>query len=598
MKTQKYSVNQHLVETLLTWVKSGEIAIPEIQRPFVWNSTKVRDLMDSLYQGYPIGYLIAWRNPNVKLKDGTVSEGKKILIDGQQRVMALNAAILGEYVIDNDYKKKKIKIAFHPLEERFEVFNTAIQKDNSWIHDISPLINGDVSFIRLVKEYCEKNPYIEDVYVENALENLRNITKKQLGLIELDSDLDIETVTEIFIRINSKGVPLSQADFAMSKIAANEINSGSTIRKAIDYFCHMAIAPEFYGQIKDIDTEFASTDFFKKMSWLKNENDDLYDPGYTDMLRVVFTSEFERGRLADLVGLLSGRNFETRTYEEEIVNDSFAKLEHGIYNFMNEHNFKRFLMIIRSAGFISSKLIRSQNSLNFAYIVYLKLKSMGYKPNDIEKYVRRWFVLSVLTGRYSSSPESIFDRDIKNIANKDFGEYLSNVEQAVLSDTFFDVGLIQNLDTSVSSSPYFNVYLASQVKNKDLGFLSRDITVDALISHHGDIHHIFPKEYLKKYGLKRGRYNQIANYVYMQSEINIQVSSKPPKVYFNEIKEQCSSGNAKYGSICSEEALMENLKMNCIPEDIFHMDIEDYDNFLMERRRLISEKIKDYYYSL
>lgn len=598
MKTQKYSVNQHLVETLLTWVKSGEIAIPEIQRPFVWNSTKVRDLMDSLYQGYPIGYLIAWRNPNVKLKDGTVSEGKKILIDGQQRVMALNAAILGEYVIDNDYKKKKIKIAFHPLEERFEVFNTAIQKDNSWIHDISPLINGDVSFIRLVKEYCEKNPYIEDVYVENALENLRNITKKQLGLIELDSDLDIETVTEIFIRINSKGVPLSQADFAMSKIAANEINSGSTIRKAIDYFCHMAIAPEFYGQIKDIDNEFASTDFFKKMSWLKNENDDLYDPGYTDMLRVVFTSEFERGRLADLVGLLSGRNFETRTYEEEIVNDSFAKLEHGIYNFMNEHNFKRFLMIIRSAGFISSKLIRSQNSLNFAYIVYLKLKSMGYKPNDIEKYVRRWFVLSVLTGRYSSSPESIFDRDIKNIANKDFGEYLSNVEQAVLSDTFFDVGLIQNLDTSVSSSPYFNVYLASQVKNKDLGFLSRDITVDALISHHGDIHHIFPKEYLKKYGLKRGRYNQIANYVYMQSEINIQVSSKPPKVYFNEIKEQCSSGNAKYGSICSEEALMENLKMNCIPEDIFHMDIEDYDNFLMERRRLISEKIKDYYYSL
>jgi hypothetical protein len=512
--------------------------------------------------------------------------------------MALNAAILGEYVIDNDYKKKKIKIAFHPLEERFEVFNTAIQKDNSWIHDISPLINGDVSFIRLVKEYCEKNPYIEDVYVENALENLRNITKKQLGLIELDSDLDIETVTEIFIRINSKGVPLSQADFAMSKIAANEINSGSTIRKAIDYFCHMAIAPEFYGQIKDIDTEFASTDFFKKMSWLKNENDDLYDPGYTDMLRVVFTSEFERGRLADLVGLLSGRNFETRTYEEEIVNDSFAKLEHGIYNFMNEHNFKRFLMIIRSAGFISSKLIRSQNSLNFAYIVYLKLKSMGYKPNDIEKYVRRWFVLSVLTGRYSSSPESIFDRDIKNIANKDFGEYLSDVEQAVLSDTFFDVGLIQNLDTSVSSSPYFNVYLASQVKNKDLGFLSRDITVDALISHHGDIHHIFPKEYLKKYGLKRGRYNQIANYVYMQSEINIQVSSKPPKVYFNEIKEQCSSGNAKYGSICSEEALMENLKMNCIPEDIFHMDIEDYDNFLMERRRLISEKIKDYYYSL
>ena len=86
MSAQKYSVNQHLIETLLTWVKSGEIAIPEIQRPFVWDATKVRDLMDSLYQGFPVGYIIAWRNPTVKLKDGSLAEGKKILIDGQQRV--------------------------------------------------------------------------------------------------------------------------------------------------------------------------------------------------------------------------------------------------------------------------------------------------------------------------------------------------------------------------------------------------------------------------------------------------------------------------------------------------------------------------------
>ncbi|MBP1908329.1 GmrSD restriction endonuclease domain-containing protein [Methanolobus bombayensis] len=598
MKTQKYAVNQHLIETVLSWVKSGEIAIPEIQRPFVWDSTKVRDLMDSLYQGYPIGYLIAWRNPNVRLKDGTVSEGKKILIDGQQRVMALNAAILGQYIVNSDYKKAKIRIAFHPIEERFEVFNTAIQKDSSWIHDIAPLINGDVGFIRLVKDYCEKNPDVDEGHVENAFENLKNITKKQLGLIELDSDLDIETVTEIFIRINSKGVPLSQADFAMSKIAANEIHNGPTIRKAIDYFCHMAIAPEFYEQIRDVDTDFTSTDYFQKMSWLKNENDDLYDPGYTDMLRVVFTSEFERGKLSDLVGLLSGRNFETRTYEEDIARNSFETLEQGIYKFMNEHSFKRFLMIIRSAGFISSKLVRSQNSLNFAYIVYLKLKSLGYKPADIEKYVRKWFVLSVLTGRYSSSPESAFDRDIKNISSKDFGEYLNSVEQAVLSDTFFDVGLIQNLDTSVASSPYFNVYLASQVKTKDLGFLSKDITVDDLISHHGDIHHIFPREYLKKNGLKRGRYNQIANYVYMQSEINIQVGSKAPNIYFNELKEQCATSNTKYGSICDEKALFENLRMNCIPEDIFSMDIKDYDEFLLKRRALIAKKIKEYYYSL
>ena len=265
MKTQKYSVNQHLIETILSWVKSDEIAIPEIQRPFVWDATKVRDLMDSLYQGYPIGYLIAWRNPNVKLKDGTTAEGKKILIDGQQRVTALTAAILGDYVINKDYKRVKIKIAFNPLEEKFEVLNTAIERDSSWLPDISKITSGDVDVFNLVETYCAKNENIDRKFIFDKIEYLRKITQKQLGLIELDPDLDIETVTEIFIRINSKGVVLSQADFAMSKIAANESYGGTNLRKFIDYFCHLAVAPEFYSHIIEVDKEFTTTDYFQKI---------------------------------------------------------------------------------------------------------------------------------------------------------------------------------------------------------------------------------------------------------------------------------------------------------------------------------------------
>jgi hypothetical protein len=598
MKTQKYSVNQHLIETILSWVKSGEIAIPEIQRPFVWDSTKVRDLMDSLYQGYPIGYLIAWRNPNVKLKDGSFSEGKKILIDGQQRVTALRAAILGEYVINQDYRREKIKIAFQPTEEKFEVLNSAIQKDNSWIPDISPIISGEESIFKTVKIYCGNNPGIEEDYIYQKIENLKKIIQKQIGLIELDSELDIETVTEIFVRINSKGVVLSQADFAMSKIAANETYNGSTLRKAIDYFCHLAVAPEFYSQIVDVDKEFTSTEYFRKMSWLKNENDDLYDPDYTDLLRVVFTSKFHRGKLSDLVSLLSGRNFETRTYEEEIACDSFKRLEEGIYEYINETNFKRFLMIIKSSGFISSRLIRSQNTLNFAYILYLTLKANNYNPAQVESYVRRWFVLSILTGRYSGSPESMFDYDIRNISKMDFGEYLKGVESAELSDTLFDIALVQNLETSFSTSPYFNVYLAAQAKQNDKGFLSKDITVKDLISHKGDIHHIFPKDYLKKYGLTKGQYNQVANYAYTQSEINIKIGNKAPEVYLHELKEQCNCGDLKYGGISDFEMLTENFKQNCIPESIFSMNIENYDKFLEERRNLMARKIKEYYFSL
>lgn len=593
---QKYSVNQHLIETVLAWVNSGEIAIPEIQRPFVWNSSKVRDLMDSLYKGYPVGYIIAWRNPNVRLKDGSISEGKKVLIDGQQRITALAAAILGQYVINKNYKRIKIKIAFNPVEERFEVQNPAILKDKTWLPEISHTVNGDL--FEIADSYFELNPDVDKKKVRNALRNLVNIPKKQIGLIELTHDLDIETVTEIFIRINSKGVVLSQADFAMSKIAADTENKGNVLRKAIDYFCHLAIAPEFYAHIVDNDPEFIKTDFFQKIAWLKSETEDLYDPTYNDLIRVAFTSQFNRGRLSDLVSLLSGRNFEARTYEDEIAVESFQKLRAGVHHFINETNFKRFLMIIKSAGFISPKLIRSKNALNFAYIVYLKLKEMEVNSVAIESYVRKWFVYSILTRRYSGSPESTFDFDIKQISQRSMEEYLAEKEEGELSDAFWKASLPQSLDTSVASSPYFHVFLAAQVKANDKGFLSRDVLVGDLISLRGDIHHLFPRDYLKKNGLSRGQYNQIANYVYMQSEVNIKVGNKPPRVYFEQIRQQMREEERLWSGISTEDDLLYNLERNCVPSEIMEMEIEDYPDFLQTRRKLMSRKIKEYYHSL
>jgi hypothetical protein len=598
MQAQKYSVNQHLIETLLVWVKSGEIAIPEIQRPFVWDASKVRDLMDSLYQGYPVGYVITWRNPNVRLKDGSTAEGKKVLIDGQQRITALTAAIIGDYVVNKEYKRIRIKIAFNPIEEKFDVQTPVILKDKTWIPDISDVLNGSVNSFGFINTYLQNNPEVNQDKVVEAINNLFNLTKKQIGLIDLAGDLDIETVTEIFIRINSKGVVLSQADFAMSKIAANDTYGGQELRKAIDYFSHLAVAPEFYQFIKDNDPEFANTDYFQKMSWLRSENEDLYDPTYTDVLRVAFTSQFNRGKLSDLVSLLSGRNFETRTFEEHIAKESFEKLSFGIHQFINETNFKRFIMIIKSAGFISPKLIRAQNALNFSYILFLKLREQGENPANIEKYVRRWFVLALLTGRYSGSAESWIDYDSKQIANKPFTQFLEEVETADLSDAFWNASLVQSLDSSVSSSPYFLVYLASQVKANDKGFLSKEITVGDLITYRGDIHHIFPRDFLKKNGLERGKYNQIANYVYMQQEVNIQVGNKAPDVYFSEILEQCHGGALKYGGINSLDELHSNLSANCIPESIFTMTLDHYDEFLKERRKRMAEKMRAYYFSL
>ena len=597
-KTQKYAVNQYLIESLLAKVREGEIAIPEIQRPFVWDASQVRDLMDSLYQGFPVGYLIAWRNPDVKLKDGSTAAGRMILIDGQQRVTALTAAMLGQAVINKDYRKVRISIAFHPIEERFEVSNAAIAKNTAWIADIAPMVCGEIKLTKAVRSYLDVNPQADEDKVEEALANLTDIAKKQIGLIELSHDLDIETVTEIFIRINSKGTVLSQADFAMSKIAADTRYGGQMLRKCIDYFCHLAVAPDFYDHIKNNDAEFAASPYFPKLSWLRNENDDLYEPSYNDLLRVAFTSQFERGKLADLVSLLSGRNFETKNYEEAITEASFAKLNEGVLNFINESHFKRFVMIIKSTGFITRAMIRSRGALNFAYIVYLRLRAQGVHDGKIESFVRRWFVMSILTNRYTGPIETQFDQDIRRIAAGDFGDTLAKVEQAELSSSFWDVRLVQQLETSGTSSPYFWVFIAAQVRANDTGLLSKDIRVRELVSHMGDIHHIFPRDLLKKAGLGPSQYNQIANFAYTQQEINIKIGNKSPRDYFAEILQQCRGGALKYGAINDEATLKANLATNCVPESIVDMDVAQYEEFLKQRRKLMAAKIKAYYENL
>jgi hypothetical protein len=216
----------------------------------------------------------------------------------------------------------------------------------------------------------------------------------------------------------------------------------------------------------------------------------------------------------------------------------------------------------------------------------------------IESLVRKWFVLSILTSRYSASPESQFDLDIRNIHDLGATTYIHNVINAELSDAFWNFGLPQQMNTSVASSPSFNVFLAAQVKLQDKGFLSRDITVHDLIMHKGDVHHIFPREYLKKFGLQRGRYNQIANYAITQSEINIAIGAKSPSQYFKELFDQCNGGGLKYGGITDKAELLENLKMNCIPEGIEKMQVDDYDSFLTGRRELMAQKIKTYFQSL
>lgn len=600
---EKYQSSNYSVEQLLGLIKSNDIAIPEIQRPFMWKPKQVRDLIDSLYTGYPTGYIIISQSPNMRLKDGTLSEGKKIMIDGQQRITALMTSIVGMEVINANFEKQRIKISFNPFanddEERFKVQDNAILKDKRWIADIAELFQPTFNMWDFVNAYCTRNSDVNGGELNKVLMNLLDIKNRQIGVITLNRELTIDEVTEIFIRINSQGAKLNQSDFAMSKIAANTLYGGNILRKAIDYFSHLAVQPDWYSEMKK-DQEFIQSPFAAKIKWLKDDIGDIYDPDYGDILRVAFMHQFGRGKMKDLVSLLGGRDFVTRDYKEEIAEESFQKLTHGVHNFINQFSFSNFVLAIKSAGFVSSRLINSQITLDFAYTLYLLLHEDGaIKKTQIKHYVTRWYVLSTLTSRYITSPESVMDRDIRRIAEKGFLEFFKEVEDAELSDTFWNIGLVQNLETSAINSPYFNVFLAAQVFLSDNSLFMNGTKISDLITIMGDIHHIFPKNYLQKHGIKeKSKYNQIANYTYLDTQTNIAIGNRAPYDYFGKVCQQCETKDKVFGNIDNKQVLLENLASNCIPETVLEMNHNHYEDFLLERRKLMAAKIRKYYNSL
>lgn len=599
--TEKYNASNVSLEQILGYIKSGEIAIPEIQRPFVWKPRQVRDLIDSLYMGYPTGYLIISQSPDMKLKDGSQSAGKKIMIDGQQRVTALMTSIVGMEVIGGDFKQRRIKISFNPQatgedEEIFKVQDNAILKDKKWIADIAEIFKPDFDQWGFVNEYCKINPGINGSQMNKVLMRLLDIKNRQIGVISLDKDLNIDEVTEIFIRINSQGAKLNQADFAMSKIAANTEYEGNALRKAIDYFSHLAVEPDWYSDMAK-DAAFMKSKYAEKLKWLRDDRESIFDPDYNDILRIAFMYKFGRAKLKDLVSLLGGRDFETREYKEVIAEESFKKLSDGVVDFMNQYTFSNFILGIKTAGFVSSKLINSQMTLDFAYTLYLFLNSdTTIDKTQIKHYVAKWFVMATLTSRYIGSPESQMDFDIKRIREKGFLSFFHEVEEANLSETFWNVRLVQSLETPVANSPFFNVFLAAQIYFGDNALFSNGTKVGYLITLMGDVHHIFPKQYLRKSGYNDKRqYNQIANFTYLDTQVNKAISNDAPCVYFKNAVDACRTGVSLYGNITDVDILYKNMEDNCIPAEIVSMDYTNYDNFLIIRRRMMARKIRLYY---
>ncbi len=591
-----YSVNQTSVKQILASIHGNKIAIPELQRPFVWKSSQVRDLMDSLYKGYPVGFLITWQSVGAKLKGGELATHQQILIDGQQRVTALRAAIAGLPVVGSRYEKKRITIAFNPVTEEFATLTPAIEKSSQWIHDISRFFAD--SKLTFMGRYSKANPGLDAVQIETALMKLAEIENAQIGVISLEDALDVEVVAEIFVRINAKGVPLSSADFVMSKIATYG-EEGRNLRKLIDYFCHLSVAGHAYDDIRQNDEEFAGSGLLDKISWLKEHSDNVFQPTYSDLIRIAGLVGFERGKAGAIVSELSGLDPATRKIDESRIPEAYQKLADALQQIVRQYHFQNFLLLIQSIGFINADLIGSRNALNFAYALYLRLRSMDMAEPERVRMVKRWFVMTLLTGRAVGSFESTWETDLRRIDELGVAQYLANIEAAELAEGFWDVALPQNLNSPSTRNPAFQVYMAALISNGARGFLSKNAKVGQIISGPADMHHIVPKQHLIKNGYpKQGDYNQIANLALTETPINLAISSKPPAEYMAIVKKQAIGGPLRIGELSNEEDLACNLAENAIPDFILGVSAANYEEFLEARRQLMAQVICNYYLGL
>lgn len=549
-----------------------------MQRPFVWSTAKVRDLIDSLYNGYPIGYIVTWQNPAVGLKNDSSSNNKEIIIDGQQRLTALKAALSGEKVVSQQYITKRIKISFKPSTGEFNTLNSAIEKDPLWINDISDIFKSDFNSYSYVTDNAKKLGMAPE-YLGATLQKLLAIRQSEIGDIKLGYNLSIGAVTDIFNRINSKGVSLSSADLAMSRLSADTVHGGNNLRKQIEYFVQLLNDPNLLENIVKFDSDFANTKEFDQIKWIASEVNPIYKPRYADILHLILATSFKRGKLSDMVSLISGRDFEARNYSEEGMKANYAKMQAGATLVFNKSNFQRYLMILRDMGMRNSgKLgLVGHGVFNFGYILFLYLhRSTNLSQEKIASYLKRWIIMSALTGRYSGSSETITESDLKMIS-RDANpiNVLDDILDREMNDSFWNGTLPNMLRVQSTQASSWRIFQMSQIYGKDT-------STETVMLEEGNIHHIFPQAYLRKNGFSKGDISQIANYVWVTQPKNLEISDKAPKDYL------------------SDENIIEfmsetNNRENAIPEEIVDYDFHNYSDFLNQRRHLMAKKMREFY---
>ncbi len=567
------------LKKLIEDIDMGIIGLPDIQRPFVWPDTKVRDLFDSMYKGYPVGYFLFWTNVDFEhSKTIGTSEKQKhsnlLIVDGQQRLTSLYAVIKEQEIIRENYTKTNIVIAFNPLEEKFEIPDASIKKNPRFFQNISKIWQPNINIIKVISEFIQTLrksvdiTEIEEEKIQNSFIQLKNLESYPFSALELANTITEEQVADVFVRINSQGKTLNQADFILTLMSV--FWEGG--RKDLEKFCYSCRVP----------TKTTASPF-----------NYLIEPDPDQMLRVCVGLAFRRARLQYVYSILRGKDLETGVFSIERRNMQFEKLKNIQSKVLDIQNWHEFIKAIKQAGFVKQDYISSKNNLLYSYIFFLIGKE-DYKMNlyELKKIIGKWFFMSSITGRYTSSPETIMEMDLallRIIDNaNDFKNALENIISSKLTDDFWNIALPMNLSTSSSTSPSLYAYYSALFILNAKGLFSKlkisDLLQEGLRSKKSSLerHHLFPKSYLNKNGINEKRQtNQIANYAWVEWMDNINISDDKPSQYLPRYLERLSSEDK------------ENMYYwHALPENWEEMN---YDDFLTARRIKISLVIKDAY---
>ena len=518
-----YSLNN-----LMTYINEGDIALPDIQRPFVWPNKNVRDLFDSMYRGYPVGYFLFWRNEDATNTRHIGTDDKKqrkatdLIVDGQQRLTSLFAVMRDKAVLDSNFRERKIEIAFRPKDGRFEVTSAAIRRDPNWIPNISTLWADGQEIHFFINNFlgglgtANDNQSEERKQVARNISRLHNLLEYSFTVLEIAAVVDEEQVADIFVRINSKEKQLNQADFILTLLSVHWEEG----RVALEDFCRDA---------RHSDIRVSPFNHF-------------ISPNPDQLLRVAIGYGFERSRLKSVYQILRGRDPETGQISEERRIEQFNTLRKAQSDVLDLSNWHPFFTCLVAAGYRGSEMISSKNTILFSYILYLQgRRKFNISHGILQQIIGRWFFAASLTGRYASSPETVMDADlarIRGIQEHDSDAFLAALEaslQTELPNDFWNITVPERLATSSSSSPSLFAYDAAQNK---LGapvlfssLLIRDLRDPTIKANRKPLerHHLFPKGYLEReMNLGQTQINQIANYALLQWPDNMEIGDRPP----------------------------------------------------------------------